>query len=52
MIFESSEAAKTSIHEIRREYRSGSYVGVETSQEIDSASLDNIIVEKFGERRV
>ena len=33
-----------------REYNNRSYVGVETSQEIDSASLDNIIVEKLRER--
>jgi len=28
-------------------YGSGSYVGVETSQEIDGVSLDDIIVEKL-----
>ena len=50
MIFESSEAAKKYIKEIIREYDSRSYVGVKTSQEIDSASLDNIIVEKLRER--
>ncbi|WMV15303.1 hypothetical protein MTR67_008688 [Solanum verrucosum] len=45
-----SEAAKKSIEETIREYDSGSYVSVETSQEIDSVSLDNIIVEKLRER--
>ncbi|KAH0714401.1 hypothetical protein KY284_007306 [Solanum tuberosum] len=45
-----SEAAKKSIEEMIREYDSGSYVGVETSNEIDSVSLDNIIVENLRER--
>ena len=50
MLFESFEAANKYIMEMIREYDSRSYVGVETSQEIDSASLDNIIVQKLRER--
>ncbi|KAH0730992.1 hypothetical protein KY289_002180 [Solanum tuberosum] len=50
MIFESSEAAKIFINEMIRVYGSGSYVGVESSHEIDNVSLDNIIVEKLRER--
>ena len=37
--------------DIIREYDNGSYVSVETSQEIDIVSLENIIVEKLRERR-
>ena len=47
MLFESSEATKKYIKEMIREYDSRSYVGVETSQKIDSSSLGNIIVEKL-----
>ena len=50
MLFESFEAAQKYIKEMIREYDGRSYVGVETSQEIDSASLDNIMVEKLRER--
>uniref|UniRef100_M1BZN7 Blight resistance protein SH20 n=1 Tax=Solanum tuberosum TaxID=4113 RepID=M1BZN7_SOLTU len=50
MIFESSEAAKRYTGEMIREYDSGSYVGVETSHEIDSVSLDNIIIGNLRER--
>ena len=32
------------------EYDSRAYVGIETSQEINSVSLDNIIVNKLRER--
>ncbi|KAH0641105.1 hypothetical protein KY285_037691 [Solanum tuberosum] len=46
----SSKAAKKSIKEMIKEYGSGSYVGVETSQDIDSVSLDNIIIGKLRER--
>uniref|UniRef100_M1DQW8 DUF4219 domain-containing protein n=1 Tax=Solanum tuberosum TaxID=4113 RepID=M1DQW8_SOLTU len=45
-----SKAAKKSIEEMIRVYGSGSYVGVETSQEIDSVFLDNITVGKLRER--
>ena len=51
MILESAETPKISIDEIIREYDNGSYVSVETSQEIDIVSLENIIVEKLRERR-
>uniref|UniRef100_M1DN96 Uncharacterized protein n=1 Tax=Solanum tuberosum TaxID=4113 RepID=M1DN96_SOLTU len=50
MLFESSEAAKISIEEMVREYGSRFYVSVETLQEIDSVSLDKIIVKKLRER--
>ena len=50
MIFESSEGAEISINEMIKEYYSGSYVGIDISQEIDTVSLDNIIVEKLRER--
>ncbi|KAH0642617.1 hypothetical protein KY290_034208 [Solanum tuberosum] len=50
MFFESSEAPKKSIEEMIREYSSRLCVGVATSQEIDSVSLDKIIVEKLRER--
>ena len=49
MLFENSEAPKKYIKEMIREYDSRSYVGVETSQKIDSACFDNIIVEKLRE---
>ena len=50
MILESAETPKISIDEIIREYDNGSYVSVETSQEIDIVSLENIIVQKLRER--
>ena len=46
MIFENQVDAKKSIEEMIDEYDSGSYVGLETSQEIDSIFLDNIIIKK------
>lgn len=47
MILESFEAAKKSIEEMIRENGNGYDVSVENLQEIDSVSLDNVIVEKL-----